>query len=381
MAYKFADRTKEATTTTGLGTITLLGAATNFKSFAQTLSVGDKTTYCIEDATNNTWEIGVGTLATSSTLTRDYVISSSAANAKVNFVAGTKSVFITSSGTHGLQVPERPAGGATTDQQLQIFNKPIAGRASLAQVGPYGLDTVLQPHLGRNKVSLWYPAGNATAITVIAAVALSATGTATASNFTVANRYFRQKRVEYLATTASTTAVAGFRNGSAMWTIGGGAGDGGFTFVCRFGIATGCSNPNHVCFVGVSSLTTNPTSVQPSSLSNHIGVGWDSSDANLQIMSNGAGTTAKIDLGSNFLVPTIDRTATYELSLFAAPGSTTSVGYEVVDLVSGATATGVITSNLPNINTPLTPRCWTAAGGTSSVTGITLMSLYMESDY
>lgn len=379
MAYKFADRTKEATTTTGLGTITLDGATTNFKSFAQSLSVGDKTTYCIEDATNNTWEIGVGTLVTSSTLTRDYVISSSAANAKVNFGAGTKSVFITSSGAQGLQIPERPAGGATTDQQLQIFNKPIAGRASLAQVGPYGLDTVLQPHLGRNKIVSWYP--NGTTLSSYGAAALSATGTASSGIFATTNRYTRQRRLELLAATASPTAVAGFRSTSAIWTIGGDDGDGGFTFVCRFGIATGASNANHVCFAGMSSVVAAPTSVQPSSLSNNIGLGWDSTDANLQIITAGAGASTKIDLGSSFPVPTVDRTACYEIALFAAPGTAASVGYEATDLVSGAVATGVLTSNIPAINLPLAPRCWTAAGGTSSVTGMAFMSLYVESDY
>lgn len=95
MALVLADRVKETTTTTGTGTVTLLGAATGFQSFAV---VGDANTtfYTIASQTGNEWEVGIGTYATTgTTLARTTVLSSSNSNAAVNFSAGTKDVFVT----------------------------------------------------------------------------------------------------------------------------------------------------------------------------------------------------------------------------------------------------------------------------------------------
>ena len=97
MALVLADRVKETTTTTGTGTVTLLGAATGFQSFAV---VGDANTtfYTIASQTGNEWEVGVGTYATSgTTLARTTVLSNSSATqpSALNFSAGTKDVFVT----------------------------------------------------------------------------------------------------------------------------------------------------------------------------------------------------------------------------------------------------------------------------------------------
>lgn len=89
------DRTKETSTTTGTGTITLLGAVSQFQAFSPNFTVGEPLYYCIAGQTGTEWEVGRGTLATSSTLQRDVVFESSNSNALVNFSAGTKDVFST----------------------------------------------------------------------------------------------------------------------------------------------------------------------------------------------------------------------------------------------------------------------------------------------
>ena len=95
MAFILADRVKETTTTTGTGTLTLAGAASGFRSFA-TIGNGNSTYYAIVDSTNNAWEVGVGTYTSSgTTLSRDTIISSSNSNSAVNFLSGTKDVFVT----------------------------------------------------------------------------------------------------------------------------------------------------------------------------------------------------------------------------------------------------------------------------------------------
>lgn len=93
MSLVLADRIKETTTTTGLGTLTLAGTSDTFKAFSA-IGVGNTTYYAIVSQGNDNWEVGVGTVG-SGTLSRDTVLASSNANAKVNFAAGTKDVFVT----------------------------------------------------------------------------------------------------------------------------------------------------------------------------------------------------------------------------------------------------------------------------------------------
>lgn len=95
MALVLADRVKETTTTTGTGTITLLGASLGFQSFS---AVGNTNTtyYTIAGQTTSEWEVGIGTYTSSgTTLSRTTVLSSSNSGSLVNFSAGTKDVFVT----------------------------------------------------------------------------------------------------------------------------------------------------------------------------------------------------------------------------------------------------------------------------------------------
>lgn len=92
--YTVYDRVKETTQSTGTGTITLLGASANFRSFSL-VGDGSITYYAIVHQSLNEWEVGYGTYTVDgSTLSRN-VISSSNANALVSFSAGVKDVFNT----------------------------------------------------------------------------------------------------------------------------------------------------------------------------------------------------------------------------------------------------------------------------------------------
>ena len=95
MALVVADRVKETTTTTGTGAITLAGAEVNFVAFSSVLSDGDTTYYAIVDDSNQDFEVGLGTYATSgNTLTRTTVLASSNGGSAVDLSAGSKEVFI-----------------------------------------------------------------------------------------------------------------------------------------------------------------------------------------------------------------------------------------------------------------------------------------------
>ncbi len=273
------------------------------------------------------------------------------------------------------------AVAAPSADKVKIFGRKAGGRGMLAIEGPSGLDTILQPHIGRNKIATWIPAGNSTTITADGAAALTATGTATAANVAVTNRHTLMRRLEYLVTVAATTAVAGFRSTVAQFLRGSNAGDGGFHYVCRWGPATGVATATNRAFVGMNAATAAPTDVEPSSIVNILGMGWDAADTNIQFMHNDAsGAATKIDLGASFPVPTADRTKVYELAMFCAPAGT-EIFYEVTDLATGDKATGSVTTDIPAATTLLAPRGWMSVGGTSSVIGIALMGLYIETDY
>lgn len=142
------DRVCETTTTTGTGTLTLLGAVTGYQTFSV---VGNSNTafYTIEAIDGNglptgDYEVGIGTYTTSgTTLARTKILASSNAGAAVNLAAGTKRVFLSV-----------PSAALTNDQ-------PCNGRLTLTSGLPVnGADVAtattiyFSPHLG-NRIALW----------------------------------------------------------------------------------------------------------------------------------------------------------------------------------------------------------------------------------
>jgi len=95
MALVLADSVQETTTTTGTGSVTLLGAVTGYQSFA-VIGNTNTTFYTIADQGGANWEVGIGTYSTTGpTLARTTVLASSNSGSLVNFTAGTKTVFVT----------------------------------------------------------------------------------------------------------------------------------------------------------------------------------------------------------------------------------------------------------------------------------------------
>jgi hypothetical protein len=94
MALVLKDRVKESTTTTGTGTLTLLGAENGYQAFSA-IGNGNTCYYAISSGGQAEWEVGIGTYtASGTTLSRDTILSSSAAGAAVNFPAGVKDVYV-----------------------------------------------------------------------------------------------------------------------------------------------------------------------------------------------------------------------------------------------------------------------------------------------
>ena len=97
MAFAVADRVRETTTTTGTGTLNLGGAVSGFRTFVSGIGDGNVTYYAIVHRTAAEFEIGIGTVtdASTDTLSRTTILSSSNSNSAVSFSAGTKDVFCT----------------------------------------------------------------------------------------------------------------------------------------------------------------------------------------------------------------------------------------------------------------------------------------------
>lgn len=280
----------------------------------------------------------------------------------------------------GLDLPAETVTPPPTDT-VKLFGRKVGGRMMAAIIGPSGLDTVLQPHLGRNAASIWRPVGNATTVTQLG-MASATGGTATTASVATTNVHTAMKRLDYLITTASTSAIAyWYSSALAANQFFRGTGIlGGFHLIIRFGGATGMATATHRFYAGMSSLTTAPTDVNPSTWANIIGVGYDSTDSNWQIMhKTGTGAATKINLGSNFTRQSADRSKMYELALFTSP-SGNDVGYEFTELGTENVAVGVISSNIPATNTLLKAMVSASVGGTSSVIGISMAGVTIETD-
>lgn len=105
MAFVIADRVRESTTTIGTGAVTLAGPYATFQSFLSAIGNGNSTYYSLVNAIAGEWEVGIGTYTSSTnTLSRDTVLSSSNANALVDFSVGTKDVFVTQPAERSLLV-------------------------------------------------------------------------------------------------------------------------------------------------------------------------------------------------------------------------------------------------------------------------------------
>lgn len=131
MAFVLADRVKETTTTTGTGTVTLLGASTGYQSFAA-IGNANTTYYTIAGQSGSEWEVGIGTYTSSgTTLSRDTVLASSNGGSLVVFSAGTKDVFV----TYPAEYTANALGGGIGAVLLNADTMTVSGTIATGQNG------------------------------------------------------------------------------------------------------------------------------------------------------------------------------------------------------------------------------------------------------
>jgi hypothetical protein len=272
--------------------------------------------------------------------------------------------------------------GTPAANTVRVFRRAVGGRQMPAFIGPSGMDSAVQPFIARNKVGVWMPPGNATTVPgVFGLGALTATGTGTARNVATTNRFTRSPRLGFVSA-ATVGALAGPRLAVAQLTTGDGSGLGGFHVVIVFGFAAVTSDMR--AFVGVRSATGAPTNVEPSTLTNGIGVGRGAANTTLHIYYGGSSAQTPIDLGASFPANTAN-TDLYELALFAPPLSAGVVNWQVTRRNTGDTASGQVSGSatvIPAATTLLTPlNAYVTNNATASAVALDLVSLYVETDY
>jgi hypothetical protein len=200
-------------------------------------------------------------------------------------------------------------------------------------------------------------------------ISLSATGTATAYAPANTNRVLAIPVVEVLVTTAANNAVAGVRVSTRQSRLGQIGGAGLLYMRTLVRNATGGATETTRGFFGLRNSTSAPTDVNPSTFTNAVGLGWDSGDSNLSIIHNdGSGTATKVSLGGNFPRPTADRSQAWDFTILSDGEG--NVYWAVRSLAHEATASGVITNDIPAGDTLLTFLAYISVGGTESVIGI-----------
>lgn len=224
------------------------------------------------------------------------------------------------------------------------------------------------------------PKDGAATVDSLGCIGITATGTATLSLRSITNRHTRARRIDYLVTAAAANVIAGWRLATNHLVRGNAAGVGGFYTKQIWGPATGVANTTTSAFVGLANNTAAPTSIEASAqTTTFIGCGWDSADTNMQMMYRNAGTTVKVDLGTDFPVPTVDRAKWFATEIWCDPNDT-KYSWKITDLATGISVagdTGASTEVPPN-TTYICERGWLASGATSSVVGIAFGGNFYE---
>lgn len=308
-------------------------------------------------------------------------------------------------------LPSVPSTMAPTgsDKQVQFNNAGVLGAASVVEIDGDDLQLVGQttmpaaPAAGRCKIvainfgntswpflilpngkpGLIQPAGwtsltgywtSYNGVGGLGGMGFATQGNLQANSVTAASALMRSKRAVYAYTGASASNCVGIRTTNthlAMGSVNGG----GFLGAMRFGPTTGQTNASHRLFCGLMATGAAPTDVNPSTLLNMFGIGWDSADTQIQFMYNdGSGTASKVALGTSWLKPSVDNTSVYELVMHQPSGSY-EVNWLLINLTNYAMIGGVVTTDLPAAMTMLMPNLYASVGGVSAVIGLAILGI------
>lgn len=196
-------------------------------------------------------------------------------------------------------------------------------------------------------------------------VSYTSTGTVSALRFTGSTLTLCEQlpRISVVST-ATTTSKAEITNSAVLAYRNRG-------FMSRFRFCNATSNVSAQMLVGHMAFISTSTSLVPSNMVNCVFVGYDTADTGLQVMHNdGSGVCTKVPLGVNF-PKAQNNDPTYQVSFVANPGG--DILWEVVRLGTTHIATGVISTNLPDAATFMSPFVYSNTGGVATATSPALL--------
>ena len=243
----------------------------------------------------------------------------------------------------------------------------------------------LQSDIGRHSIFAFIPSSGSATITTIGAVALTALGTATATNCAATNRLTRAKRVRGVSAATAGSVGGWYMNSSGhrQWSTGGVPG-GGFKAVFRFGVEDAAAVAGAHMFLGLRDGVGAPGgTLDPGTITNCIGVGQQNGSANLKLFYGGSAAQAPIDLGAGF--PAADTSALYEATFYARADDSTKVDYLVQNLSTGAEAGGTLTGTagtaIPSNSTLLAVSAFRNNNATAAAVSLGVAGIYIESEF
>lgn len=263
--------------------------------------------------------------------------------------------------------------GAPSAGNLQLFAQKVAGKIQLMKQGPSADAEAVQASLWQNNVVTWTPASNiGTWIGTVGAAAGSTVQVAPSAT----NKYTQMRRSTF-ASLSGAGSQSGIRT-EAMFLVGSGNNVGGFFFSCRFGFDT--IKANDRAFVGMSASIAIVT-IEPSSMSNMCGFGFDSTDSAWTFMhNNGTGPSVKEAIPGQGTLAT--NNTGYDAYIWNPSGSNT-IYYRLDRLDTGATLVeGVVSAFVPVSNVFLVAGA-SCGNGTNTLAGDVNMGvnrLYVESN-
>jgi hypothetical protein len=323
----------------------------------------------------------MSTIGASTTTTTAYTVTADTTGALVLQTGATPTTGLTLDSSQYVNLPALADPSAPSAGNLKSYAKTVAGGYTApAFLNATNAAVQFQPAFANKRISLLFPLNNAnptlTGLNIFNGTPITVTNTTT-SMFTRANRIL-------VSSTATAGTVGNYQQATASFTLGSATSPayGGFYYVIRFGIADTVASPR--TFVGLSSAINTPTNVDPSTLTNVIGVGQNAGNTNLFVYYGGSAAQTPIDLGVNFPTGT-SNTDWYELTLFAPPTSANTVYYQVVRLNTGNVASGTLTGTagtvLPSNTTFLASRNWRTNNATASAVTLAIGGIYVETDY
>ncbi len=228
MAILVNNRVQETCSAPGTGTVTLLGAVSQYRSFSAGIGANNQTYYVIADQTGANWEVGIGTIGSGgTTLARTIVLDSSNGGSLTNFSSGTQAVWADYPANSA--VLQTDVGTAPNQVPLNQFLGTMAyqDQAAILSLGTLGFG--LNQGAGSSVTQL---TSRTTGVTINSSTGsitmFSAAGSTTAATFTVTNSKVAINDTIILNTQASTnlyvllvTAVAAGSFKITFYTTGG----------------------------------------------------------------------------------------------------------------------------------------------------------------